>query len=161
MTALDDLVEALQDARSSVFRLEARQDYLDDELWQAYQRGEWWEQSDDLTGWCSLVSAAVDRGVTWIRARVVTEPWTPYTQWEIEQHYPHNVRAGESVRLCGDTSWSWPDFWLVDNERGWVLEYAPGGAMTVEEATSRVLPVLRAWRDLALSRSEPLAPAPA
>lgn len=157
MTALDDLVDALETAQRSVFRLEARQDYPDDELWQAHQRGEWWEQSADLTDWCSLVSATVDRGVTWTRARVVTEPWTPYTRWEIEQHYPHNLTAGEDIRLVrASEPWATVDFWLVDATRAWLLRY-DDGSMTVTEAVPELLlPAIRTWRDRALEVATPL-----
>lgn len=158
MTALDDLVDALETAQRSVFRLEARQDYPDDELWQAHLRGEWWEQDADLSDWCSLVSAVVDRGVTWTRARVVTEPWTPYTRWEIEQHYPHNQTAGEDIRLVRDSEpWGAPDFWLVDDTRAWRLYYDSVGAMAVAEFAGDDLWVARTWRDRALNVATPLA----
>lgn len=158
VTALDDLLAALSTARVSVFRLEGHQTYADDELWQRYLRGEWWEQDQDLADWCALVSATVDRGVTWTRARVVTEPWTLYTRWEIEQHYPHNLRAGEDVRLIrADVAWPYPDFWLVD-DRAWMLDYDDTGTITVTETIGRWLPTLRLWRDRALSAAEPLTP---
>lgn len=158
-TALDDLVDALQTAQHSVFRFEGRQDYPDDELWQAHLRGEWWEQSEDLADWCALVSATVDRGAHWIRARVVTEPWTPYTRWEIEQHFPHNLTAGEDIRLVrAAEQWAIDDFWLVD-DHGWLLLYGTNGAMTVVEATDH-LPELQAVKARALRSAEAMrAPA--
>lgn len=158
MTAGADLVTALRTARSSVFRLEGHQDYPDDELWQAHLRGEAWEQDPELADWCSLVSATVARGVSWTRVRVVTEPWTLYTQWEIEQHYPHNRDAGEDIRFIR-TPGPWPldDFWLVDDERAWLLFYDPHDTMIVTETNQRSLPVLRTFRDKALR----LAKAPA
>lgn len=157
MTAFEDLLDALQTAQTSTFRLEGHQDYPDDELWQMHQRGEWWEQDPDLAEWCALVSANADRGVTMTRVRLVTEPWTDYTRWEIEQHFPHNLRAREDIRLWHTAGGvRVPDFHLVDDSRAWLLSYDQDGAMTVVEATERALPSLRVWRDDALARSQPL-----
>lgn len=157
VTAFDDMLDALHTAQTSTFRFEGHQDYPDDELWQMHQRGQWWEQDPDLAQWCALVSGNADRGVTMTRVRATIEPWTDYTRWEIEQHFPHNLRAREDIRLWRtDGELRLPDFHLVDGARAWFLAYDPNGAMTVTEATERTLPTLRAWRDDALARSEPL-----
>ncbi len=158
MTALDDLVDALQSARDDVFRFEGRQTYSDDELWQQFLRGEWWEQDADLTGWCALVSATVDRGASWTRVRLVTEPWTDYTRWELEQHFPHNLTAGEDIRLLeARHEWRVSDFWMVDG-RAWLLDYDVHGVMTPVEVTGLAeFDALRGWRRDALAASTPMA----
>jgi hypothetical protein len=156
---LQDLVEALRGARRSVFRLEVRQDYPDDLQWQAFLAGHDWQNNDDLSAWTELVRINVARGVTMQRVHVVTQPWTPYLRFEVEQHYPHNRLAGEDVRLLeAEREWDAPDFWMVDDSRGWLLIYAAGGAMTVLRAGEQMLPSLRRWRDQALAGAVGLSP---
>ncbi|MEJ2886183.1 DUF6879 family protein [Actinomycetospora aeridis] len=158
MAALAELASAISDARQSVFRAEYLQDYPDDPQWWAYQQGHDWTANEDLAAWCALVRANVERGVTMQRVHVVTTPWTPYVRFEIEQHYPFNLAAGEEVRLLTVLMQSArKDFWLVDDERGWLLDYADDGTMTVIEASERTLPILRDWRDAALGMSTTLA----
>lgn len=152
MSELDDLVGALRTAEVSVFRLEARQDYADDPQWQAFLAGKAWEKNDDLEAWCDLVRSNTARGVVMERVHVVTQPWTPYVRFEVEQHYPYNRAAGEDVRVVhAEEPWDAPDFWLVDDERAWILLYDSRGAMTVVRASERSLPSLRRWRDQTLA----------
>lgn len=154
MSDLDDLVDALRGARLSVFRLEVRQHYADDPQWQAFLAGEAWDKNDDLAAWTELVRSNVDRGVTMQRVHVVTQPWTPYVRFEVEQHYPHNRDAGEDVRLVhAEEPWDAPDFWLVDDLRAWLLVYDSNDAMTVVRADERALPALRQWRNQAVASS--------
>lgn len=159
MTALDDLVRALRTAQTSVFRAEYRQNYPDDPQWQSYQRGDDWTANDDLWAWCGLVRENVERGVTMQRVHVVTEPWSPYVTFEVEQHYPWNQRAGEDVRLVrARHEWRATDFWLVDDKRGWLLGYDRAGVMTpVSVSGAAELAALRDRRDEMLAASEPLA----
>lgn len=157
VTVLDDLVHGLRTAQTSVFRAEYRQDYPDDPQWQSYRRGDDFTANDDLRAWCRLVSANTNRGVTMQRVHLVTEPWTPYVTFEVDQHYPFNIAAGEDVRLLTVPAPSARrDFWLIDDKQGWLLDYDTDGAMTVVEASERALPILRVWRDDALSASEPM-----
>ena len=152
MTELDALVAALRGAQRSVFRLEARQHYGDDPQWQAYVAGERWQDNADLAAWCDLVRANTARGVSMQRVHVVTQPWSPYVHFEVEQHYPFNQGAGEGVRLVhAAEQWNAPDFWLVDDRCAWLLDYDPDGTMTVVRATEQELPTLREWRDRAVA----------
>lgn len=151
MTALADLVEALRTAQRSVFRLEVGQHYDDDPQWQSYRRGERWWDNADLRAWCDLVRANHERGVSMRRVHLVIPPWTAYVRFEVGEHYPYNRRAGEDVQIVEvETPWEAPDFWLVDDQRAWLLDYAEDGAMTVVPAAEQDLPELRAWRDRAL-----------
>ncbi len=54
-------------------------------------RADWWERGHDV------VHAAVSRGVSIRRARVVSEPLTEYVRWEYD-YAVTNVAAGEDVR---------------------------------------------------------------
>ncbi|MEJ2860556.1 DUF6879 family protein [Actinomycetospora flava] len=159
MSDLAKLVEAISSARTSVFRLEARQHYADDPQWQSYERGEAWQRNADLRAWTEIVSSARARGVTMQRVHVLTEPWTPYVRFEVEQHYPHNLAAGEDVRLVrAGRPWSVPDFWLIDDHRGWLMHYEDDGTLgVIVQATDRALSALRSWRDEALAASTPVA----
>jgi hypothetical protein len=96
---------------------------LDDPGFLAYQQGRRLDVSDRASwwnGWHDAVAAAVARGVTVRRARVVSEPLHPYALYEHDLT-PGNLAAGESVRwlhrrLAADLLLPATDFWVFDDE---------------------------------------------
>jgi hypothetical protein len=127
--------EALARAARSAVHLELRDSYmLDDPGYVAYQRGHrldlsnrasWWN------GWHDAVAAAVARGVTVRRARVVSEPLHPYGQYEHDLT-PGNIAAGEDVRWLGrryaaDLLLPAADFWVFDDETVLFHHFTPDG----------------------------------
>lgn len=101
------------------FRLEQLDHYTSPDEASAYARF-LADQPDDLRWrqpWTTLVTAAVTSGRTMERVHVVTEPWTPYTRFELTRVYPVAADAGEDIRITTRAHWNPPphDFWLVDD----------------------------------------------
>ena len=70
--------------------------------------------------WMNLVREMVAKGVLVRRARVVSEPVTPYIRW-LHAITPANLAAGERVRWlprreAADIAVPGTDFWLIDDE---------------------------------------------
>lgn len=147
----------------SAFRLELLDHYVnpaETDAFELYRRG----QPDDLTWrqpWVDLVADAVAAGKTMTRVRVVTEPWTDYTAFELTRVYQPAVEAGEEVRVAvrSDPAQVGHDFWLTEAP-GVVarMEYTPDGEWTGARLSGRTSTVdhYRAWRDAAVASSVPL-----
>lgn len=135
--------ELLGDCRRSAVHLELRDSYASTSRFEAWQRGErirwedrksWWHPYDQT------IADAVARGVVIRRARVVSEPVSPYIRWE---HYvTHaNVTAGEEVRwlarrLTSDLALPGNDFWLFDGRLARVHHFDGNGALVEDEITA-------------------------
>jgi hypothetical protein len=71
--------------------------------------------------WIDLVGETVARGVSWRRARIVSEPVTQYIRYEHETTTIVNVPAGEQVRwlprrMASDLALPGNDFWVFDGQ---------------------------------------------
>lgn len=81
-------------------------------------------------GWSATIRAALARGATIGRVRLVGHPIAEYTRFEFDA-YRNNVAAGENVQVI-DRRWldqSWhaaPDFWVFDDEV-WLMRYTATG----------------------------------
>ena len=154
--------------RSSVFRLETLQVYADsgeDDAIEAFERGDLSPPPDpEQDAWEAMIRANRAAGRTMQRVHVVTEPLTPYMQFELAWAYPPNIAAGEDVRVvaAGD---GWPstlprmDFWLFDDTEVLVARYRPDGSwLGVEQVDDpALLADARRWRDAAVAASVPWA----
>lgn len=134
-TVIEDLFRS---ARHSARHLEMRDAYALDEDYRQWTAGDRFDPAERWPWWVELVSATVARGVTVQRARIVSEPVSPYVRYEYELTGPHNVKAGEDVRWLPRTQASalalpGNDFWLFDNESVLFNHFAGDGAMTSEE----------------------------
>ncbi|SFF11181.1 hypothetical protein SAMN05216251_108203 [Actinacidiphila alni] len=142
--------EALAKARRSAIHLETRDSYmLDDPAFIAWQNGRrlditdrssWWN------GWHDHVAAAVSRGVTVRRARVVSEPLHPYALYEYDLT-PGNLAAGEAVRWLGrrhavDLLLPATDFWVFDDETVLFHHFTGEGQLAAEGREYRTDPDL-------------------
>ncbi|MER7467355.1 DUF6879 family protein [Streptomyces sp. NPDC097981] len=88
--------------------------------------------------WAELVSASVARGVDVRRARIVSEPISPYVRYEYELTSGHNIKAGESVRWLPRREASvlalpGNDLWLFDRSSVLFNHFDGNGEMTGEE----------------------------
>jgi hypothetical protein len=84
---------------SDAFHLELRDDYsVPDENgpYEGWLRGEPVDYSY-MAPWTQLIKRVTSEGKTVRRVRVVTEPHTPYIQWE-HSATAHNEEAGEAIR---------------------------------------------------------------
>ncbi|GAA2652960.1 hypothetical protein GCM10010400_05820 [Streptomyces aculeolatus] len=122
MNSIPEFAELLADAKQSAVHLEMRDRYFSNPRFEAWQRGHRVDWEDRASWWRPFhddVAAAVSRGVSMRRARVVSEPVTQYIRWE---HYvtTANVKAGESVRWLprrhtADLLLPGCDFWIFDD----------------------------------------------
>lgn len=95
--------------------------------------------------------------------RIVVEPPTIYTRWELTV-YPLLVDAGEDVRIIAVPEGGRPtelplhDFWLFDDRDVWKMHYHENfrfaGAELLDDP--EVVAQHLRWRDLALARAVPL-----
>ncbi|MEE4492032.1 DUF6879 family protein [Streptomyces sp. BE230] len=124
--ALLPFAELLAQCTTSAVHLETRDVYAVDEEDQdlkAWRAGELATAEDPTSWWGPFhdaIGAAVDRGVTVQRARVVSMPATDYIRFE-HACTPRNLAAGEVVRwLPRDQALGLllptQDFWLFDGQ---------------------------------------------
>lgn len=103
--------------RSSVFRLEVRQEYAvsaEDASLIAFRMGRARpERSVRTSTWPRRIAATTLAGVDWLRIRVVTRPLTEYVRWEL-LGYVESQAAGERIDVTERTDIDGPDFWLLD-----------------------------------------------
>ncbi|OEV03777.1 hypothetical protein AN219_38095 [Streptomyces nanshensis] len=106
------------------FHLELRDDYSvpdEDGPFESWLRNEPVDYSY-MEPWKQMVKRLAGDGKTVRRARIVTEPHTPYIQWE-HLATAHNVEAGEDVRWLPrhqvpeglNFPFDGRDWWLIDD----------------------------------------------
>ncbi|MEV6151812.1 DUF6879 family protein [Nonomuraea sp. NPDC052129] len=122
MAATATLEQLLAACERSAWHLETRDGYtLNDPsltAWQAGHRIDLDDRSSWWRPWLQNVVDAVARGVDVRRARIISEPISPYIRYEYDVTIP-NIRAGEHVRWLPrqrTTDLMLPpnDFWLFD-----------------------------------------------
>ncbi|GAA2840070.1 DUF6879 family protein [Kitasatospora aburaviensis] len=132
--------EALAVARKSAVHLEMRDSYMrDDPSFIGWQRGHRPDRADRGSWWLSwhdVVSAAVARGVTVRRARIVSEPISDYVRYEYDGTFA-NLAAGELVRWLPrrqtrDLALPGMDFWLFDDETVLFHHFTGEGQLDVD-----------------------------
>lgn len=135
--------DALLRARKSAVHLEMRDSYTpNDPEYQRYLAGHRYEPSDRpewFTHWSDLVGDALARGVTFRRARIVSEPVTEYIKYEHHVTYL-NIAAGEQVSWLPRskaTGIALPgnDFWLFDDETAIINHFSGDGDIVNREVT--------------------------
>lgn len=153
------------DVRQSWFRLETLQRYdatNEREDFAAFLRGE------PLTAapgsWQAMIREHVAAGRSLRRVHVVEEPLSDYIRYELAAYAP-NAQAGEDVRLIPVAVGAWPanvprhDYWLFDDERLWLMDYSPSGALDAVRLVDDPIAIEqhRRWRDAAIASSIRLA----
>ncbi|MFJ9583826.1 DUF6879 family protein [Streptomyces acidicola] len=130
--------ELFHSAQRSAYHLEMRDAYGLDEDYQEWTAGNRFDPAERWPWWIDLVSAAVSRGLTVHRARVVSEPISTYVRYEHELTSVHNIKAGEVVRWlprrrASGLALPGNDFWLFDGASVLFNHFAGNGTMTGEE----------------------------
>ncbi len=144
--------EPLSRARRTAIHLEVRDQYASTDhdflewregrrIFTPENRADWWE------GWHDVVQAAVARGVSVRRARVVSEPLSEYVRWEHE-YTVTNVTAGEDVRWlprrnARDLAVPAVDFWVFDGELVLFHHFSGDGSLMEREYVDDA--TLAAW----------------
>jgi hypothetical protein len=148
----------------SAFRLETFQHYSAPDEVEALARfraGE--DPRIDLAWWTDLARTHTDAGRTMSRVRVIVEPPSEYTRFELVA-YPVMAAAGDDIRVISVEAGRWPadvphhDYWLFDDRDVWVLNYDQEGVLLSAELQDDgqvVLDHLR-WRDAALAQAIPI-----
>lgn len=110
-------------AQRSITHLEMRDTYGTPDRVRAWQRGVPVEEisgSGVFQPWISLVRMHVDRGVSFRRARVISEPVTDYIRYENAVTPASNLAGGEQVRWlprpeAAELALPGADFWQIDD----------------------------------------------
>ncbi|MFD7624527.1 DUF6879 family protein [Streptomyces sp. NPDC059851] len=131
----EDLFRA---AKHSAYHLEMRDAYVLDQDYSEWTSGNRFDPAERWPWWAELVSASVARGVDVRRARIVSEPISPYVRYEYELTSGHNIKAGESVRWLPRREASalalpGNDLWIFDGSSVLFNHFNGNGEMTGEE----------------------------
>lgn len=150
-----DFDEMFASVRRSAWRWECQGHYAVDEpeltLWQA---GEPYEETDDDRAWADYIRGLRQAGATFERARMLTEPVTPYLEWMFATT-GRNVELGEDVRWVAERNaraLGMPtyDYYLLDNDRVAILRFDDQKVFTggVLDDDPDTVERHRRWRDL-------------
>jgi len=126
-------------AHRSAAHLEMRDTYDPDDLsFASWLAGLPSGRSQLEADWHALIKAAVARGVVVRRARIVSEPVTPYIRFEHAMTDSMNIAAGELVRWlprhrASGIALPGNDFWLFDDLLVRFGFFAGDGAFTGQE----------------------------
>lgn len=145
---------------ASAFRLEARQTYSNDAEDAAVARFLSGDAPTLTFDWSiPKIEAQVAAGRRQTTVRVVKEPPTDYTRWELSV-FPQFVAAGEDIRILTVAHEASPpdlpehDFWLFDDREVWRMHYDERHRFTGAELLDEgALGDHLRWRDTALARS--------
>jgi hypothetical protein len=152
------------DFTRSAFRLETLQHYTAADEAAAFAKfcaGE--DPGLDLSWWRGLAQRHTAAGRSMSRVRVVVEPVTDYTRFELAQ-FPALAAAGDDIRIIAVGPGEWPpgvphrDFWIFDEQDLWALRYDKDGVLRSAELitdTSTLTEHLR-WRDVAMAQAIPV-----
>lgn len=134
--------ELLDGMRSSLDKIEVRQDYSGEDSDPSLEA---WIARDRLRAIGKIAhlkfedffefrQAKRDAGVKLRRLRIVTEPYTPYTEWEMLCFTIWNIPAGEDIFIVDqqdivDISLPAGDFSIIDNQHVVAGHYDDSGRM--------------------------------
>jgi hypothetical protein len=124
----DDWDELFAGVSHSACHLEMRDTYAvgeEADAFAAFLAGRPFDQAQNAKvwgRWRELVRRETARGVSFRRARIVSEPVTAYTRFLYATATEPNIEAGEEIRwlprrLASHIALPGNDFWLFDNER--------------------------------------------
>ena len=131
----------------SAFRLETLPEYrveYEESMIADYLAGKAVEyENEEVNWWLDMVRDRTTSGMTMSRVHVVNEPLTDYLRFELGVAYPKTSAAGEEIRLISDNDfddlcdedefdvafnrWGALDFWLFDDSRLFLMDYADDG----------------------------------
>jgi hypothetical protein len=147
----------------SAFRLETFQHYTAPDEREEFARflaGE--EPQPELTWWTELARGHTAAGRTMSRVRVIVEPPSDYTRFELAA-YPVMMAAGDEVRILSVFPGVWPgipheDFWIFDDRDLWIMNYDGAGVLLNAELADdpQIVADHLRWRDKALELAIPV-----
>lgn len=132
----EDLIAGTQ--RTAV-HLEMRDAYSPaDPSFIAWKGGPPYDRTQREADWHALIGGARARGVVVRRARIISEPVTPYIRFEYDVTDSMNIAAGEQVRWlprsrASDLALPGNDFWVFDDRLVRFGHFAGDGTMIDHE----------------------------
>lgn len=152
----------------SWFRLETLQHYdvsYEREPFDAFHSGRPMPHDPGDDEWTAMIRRHIAAGRILQRVHVITEPLTPYVEYELAWGYKAGIAGGEDIRAIACDEHTWPDglptghdFWLLDDDL-WIMLYDDEGHLECAERATDLgtLQTHREWRDAALAQSVPVA----
>ncbi|TMR05437.1 hypothetical protein ETD83_06925 [Actinomadura soli] len=138
---LKDFGDLIGECTTQALHLEMRDAYVpSDPSFIAFTGGPAHDRTQRERDWHDLIAPAVARGVAVRRARIVSEPVTPYIRFEHAVTASMNLAAGEEVRWlprrqASDLALPGNDFWLFDERLVRFHHFAGDGEHIVDELT--------------------------
>jgi hypothetical protein len=164
----DDWDELFAAVSSSAYHLEMRDTYAvgeEADAFAAFLAGRPFDQAQNAKvwgRWRELVRRETARGVSFRRARIVSEPVTAYTRFLHATATEPNIEAGEDIRwlarrLASTVALPGNDFWLFDGQRVLFNLFTGDGDWAGQEATDdpRVVELCRSAFDAVWSLATP------
>jgi hypothetical protein len=119
--------------------------------------------ADEPGGWLETIRSAGARGARMRRVHVITEPLSPYLEFEFAAYYVPNSAAGEDIRILDlDLDRADPldlpsfDYWCFDETDIVHMMYESDGTQTGRELLDGPdLDKYLTWRDLAWQHAVP------
>lgn len=148
---LIDFSDLIGGCTSSAVHMEMRDAYTPtDSSFIAFTGGPAFDRTEREREWHALIRPVVARGVSVRRARVVSEPVTPYIRFEHAVTDSMNLAAGEEVRWLPRTQASdlrlpGNDFWGFDDRLVRFHHFAGDGTWLYDELTDDVEVVASCW----------------
>ncbi|HEU5029114.1 MAG TPA: hypothetical protein VFV01_29680 [Spirillospora sp.] len=134
--------ELIGGCTTQALHLEMRDAYVpSDPSFRAFTgAGPAYDRTQRESDWHALIAPAVARGVSVRRARIVSEPVTPYIRFEYAVTESMNLSAGEQVRWlprrnASDLALPGNDFWLFDDRLIRFHHFAGDGEHIEDELT--------------------------
>jgi len=156
--------------RYTAYRLETLQVYggsSEDDALAAFTAGREMPQDPDWDAWFALIRTNTEAGRIKSGVRVVTEPLTPYTQFQLAWGYGLAQSVGEQVQILPvGQGEPWPaelpereDYWLFDSRDLYAMHYKPDGDFLGAESVTDPDRIVRAChlRDVAQHLAIPWA----
>ncbi len=142
-----DFKEPFLSFTKSAFRLETLPEYkvdYEENLIADYIAGKEVEyKNEHIDWWLDLVQDRTAKSMNFERVHVVSEPLTDYLRFKLGVAYPKTSAAGERIRLITEDNfddicdedefdtvfnrWGALDFWLFDDSRLFIMDYADDG----------------------------------
>ncbi|MEV4255498.1 DUF6879 family protein [Spirillospora sp. NPDC049652] len=131
--------ELIAETTRTAVHLEMRDAYTPtDPVYLEWQAGRLDLEKPAYPSWTELVREHVARGISFRRARIVSEPVTDFIRFEYEITPALNLAAGERVRWlprrrASDLCLPGNDFWLFDDRRVRVHHFSGDGEIVEDE----------------------------
>ena len=144
---MPDFTEPFHSFTQSAFRLETLPEYrvdYEEAMIESFLAGHDVDYNNEyIKWWLDVVQNQTSSGKSMNRVHVVSEPMTDYLRFELSVAYPKTSAAGEEIRLISDDDfddlceedefdvafnrWGALDFWLFDDSRLFIMDYADDG----------------------------------